>query len=75
MVHNDCKVNPHCGCIIDKKCSKKFPKQFIQETMKSEDGYPFYRRRSEDDGGFIHETDNRIIDNSWIVPYNPYLLR
>ena len=40
---------------------------------------PIYKRRAENEGGFIvsKKVFNRTIkmDNSWVVPYNPYLSR
>ena len=45
----------------------------------NENGYPIYRRRQSGDKGGFHAklgSDNRefIVDNRWVVPYNPYLL-
>jgi hypothetical protein len=42
--------------------------------------YPKYRRRSPSDGGFTgtirtHARDEVTVDNRWVVPYNPWLLR
>jgi hypothetical protein len=34
------------------------------------DGYPQYRRR----GRFSAQRNGRLIDDRWVVPYNPYLL-
>ena len=36
----------------DGKCTKRYPRQLIQDTQTGEDGYPLYRRRSSEDGGF-----------------------
>ncbi|GBP07786.1 hypothetical protein EVAR_73193_1 [Eumeta japonica] len=59
----------------DSKCSKKFPKPFQTQTSTSDDGYPKYRRRSPDQGGQSATVRNYDIDNRWIVPYNPLLLK
>jgi len=63
-------------------CSKKFPKKFVAETITGEDSYPKYRCRSPDDGGqcFSLEMKNGggkkvEVDNQWVVPYSPLLLR
>ena len=60
------------------QCSKRYPKEFQEETRVQEDGYPIYRRRN--DGREISiprrgadTSDSIALDNRWIVPYNPYL--
>ncbi|KAI5705868.1 hypothetical protein M8J75_002513 [Diaphorina citri] len=60
-------------------CSKRYPRQFTNETRTGEDGYPTYRRRSPDDGGhhaIIHVNGEDVnMDNRWVVPYSPVLSR
>jgi hypothetical protein len=36
---------------LEKKCGKKFPRPFMEETVLSPESYPSYRRRSVDHGG------------------------
>ncbi|UYV81761.1 hypothetical protein LAZ67_20002254 [Cordylochernes scorpioides] len=72
MIHGPCgNFNLRSPCMSDGKCTKDFPKSFLQLTEANNNGYPRYRRR--DDGQTLvvgtHEVDNR-----WVVPYNPYLL-
>lgn len=50
-----------------------YPKKFTIETRNDQDGYPMYKRRSPQDGGFTVVIKSVTIDNSWIVPYNPVL--
>ncbi|XP_023247588.1 uncharacterized protein LOC111643665 [Copidosoma floridanum] len=38
-------------CMDNGKCTKKFPQNFLKETLTSDDGYPTYRRRASADGG------------------------
>ena len=46
MVHDPCRIfNQNSPCMVDGKCSKKFPKAFIENTTQNIDGYPEYRRR------------------------------
>ena len=60
-----------------------FPKPFFRDTQQGKDSYPKYRRRNPEYGGFTWETQIRqgkgymsvTIDNRWVVPYNPFLLK
>jgi hypothetical protein len=36
----------------DGKCTKKYPRKLIKERQTGNDGYPLYRRRAPEDGGF-----------------------
>ncbi|POM58277.1 Helitron helicase-like protein [Phytophthora palmivora] len=73
MFHGPCgQPNPNYPCMKNDKCSKKFPKQFAEETIMVEDKYPTYRRP---EGILSHKGkvwDNAKI-NQWVVPYNPFL--
>ena len=78
MIHGPCgALNPRSPCMKERSCTKNYPRQLISETQTGEDGYPLYRRRSEQDGGFTHmlEKHNQKIkvDNGWVVPYCPLL--
>ena len=73
MVHGPCgHLNPNATCMIDKKCSKYFPKKFVNVTTVDGDGYPTYRRR---DDGRTTTLKGIELDNRYVVPYNPILLR
>lgn len=79
MVHGPCGVlNTNCVCMKDGKCQKRFPKPFNNETTQHPDSYPILCRRPPSKGGVevnSHKAGKDFcIDNSWIVPYNPYLL-
>ncbi|GFQ75536.1 uncharacterized protein TNCT_87521 [Trichonephila clavata] len=53
MVHGPCgSYNPRSPCMKNGICSKRFLKPFNAETVTGEDGYPFYRRRSPENGLF-----------------------
>ncbi|XP_066451124.1 uncharacterized protein [Eleutherodactylus coqui] len=80
MIHGPCgNFNTHSQCIKDGKCSKRYPKPFLNETQTGDDGYPKYRRRSPSEGGFTVTIEKAqgtwVLDNSWGVPFNPVLLR
>ncbi|KAE8257116.1 hypothetical protein A4X13_0g2570 [Tilletia indica] len=78
MIHGPC--TPAKPCMQDpdfpNQCSRRFPFAFQEETIADVDGYPLYRRRS---GGVVVQQSTsggvRTIDSSWVVPYNPYLLK
>lgn len=76
MIHGPCgELNMHSVCMHDGKCTKRYPRQLVSETITGDDGYPLYRRRATYDNGrtttktlFNEQID---IDNRWIVPYSP----
>jgi hypothetical protein len=78
MMHGPCgeQYNPDAPCMRERKCSKRFPKPFCEETVREEGKYPTYRRR--DDGRSALKYCKRLgtsvpLNNSWVVPYNAYL--
>ncbi|XP_022032029.1 uncharacterized protein LOC110933099 [Helianthus annuus] len=73
MIHGPCgNANMNCPCMVDKQCSKGFPKRFQDTTTIDANGFPLYRRR--DDGATV--VKNRIeLDNRSVVPYNKKLLK
>ena len=75
MIHGPCgKLNPKSPCMQDGKCSKGFPKPFCEKTViNSEQTYPEYQRLSPEDGGRVIKHNGYDIDNSWVVPYSPYI--
>ncbi|CAH1412755.1 unnamed protein product [Lactuca virosa] len=64
--------NINCPCMVDKKCSKNFPKQFCNHSSVDQNGFPLYRRRN---GGHFVEKSGVKLDNRNVVPYNKYLLK
>ncbi|XP_074263827.1 uncharacterized protein LOC141586483 isoform X1 [Silene latifolia] len=72
MIQGSCgDLNPDCPCMIDGKCSKKFPKKFNERTTIDGDGYHVYKRR---ENGPTIEKDGKTIHNGYVVPYNVDLL-
>ena len=45
-------------CMVDGKCSKQFPKDFVEKTFAAADGYPHYRRRN--DGTLVEKNGSLI---------------
>ena len=80
MVHGPCGlINPNSPCMKNGVCSKRYPRKFLKQTQTGVDGYPLYRRRSPEDGGFTTNLFIRgseiSVDNRWIVPHCPLLSR
>ena len=79
MVHGPCgKVNGSSPCMEDGKCGKNYPKTMCSHTIIDPGAsYPQYRRRAPNDGGRTAQIKRGgttyEIDNSWIVPYCPWL--
>lgn len=73
MIHGPCShLNPNSPCMIDGKCSKGFPKPFVDQTQSNVNGYPIYKRS---DNGRTVNVRGKTVDNSFVVPYNPYMLK
>ena len=69
MMHGPCGLgNPNSPCMVDGKCTKQFPKEFVEETYSAADWYPHYRRRN--DGKFV-EKNGIWLDNRNVVPLQP----
>ena len=78
VMHDPCGIlNPNSPCMVDGKCSKRFPRQLVAETISGNDGYPLYRRRFSDENGRstivkVNQLDIEV-DNRWVVPFSPLL--
>ena len=60
---------------ITEVCHKRFPKDFMKDTIWDESqSYALYKRRKPEDGGGEAFHNHRVINNKWVVPYSPYLL-
>ncbi|XP_067623813.1 uncharacterized protein [Eurosta solidaginis] len=78
MIHGPCgEINMNSPCMIDAKCSKRYPRALISDTIAGNDGYPLYRRRSFENNGktaIIRVLNQNIeVDNRWVLPYSPIL--
>ncbi|KAF7807290.1 uncharacterized protein G2W53_039451 [Senna tora] len=73
MIHGSCGLDrKNSPCMVKSRCSKHFPKKFTDRTSFDEDRYCKYRRR---DSGLFIEKSGIKLDNRFVVPYNPTLLR
>ena len=73
MVHEPCDQRPLSRCRVARSqgtCSRGYPKAIASETQVEGDGYVYYRRR----GLFTAERNGVIINDQWVLPYNPKLL-
>ncbi|UYV67989.1 hypothetical protein LAZ67_5002727 [Cordylochernes scorpioides] len=53
MIHGPCGHGyPNPGCMERGRCQKKYPRLLLAETQTDRDGYPLYRRRRPEEGGF-----------------------
>ncbi|XP_022040344.1 uncharacterized protein LOC110942890 [Helianthus annuus] len=73
MIHGPCgNARLSSPCMVDRKCSKGFPKDFQDHTTLDSNGFPLYRRRNN--GAFV--VKNKIdLDNRSLVPCNKKLLK
>jgi hypothetical protein len=72
MIHGPCGVlNSKNICMENGSCRFHYPRKFSETTLQGDDSYPIYRRR--DDGRRVR-IRGAVLDNRWVVPYNPYLL-
>ncbi|KAK9068593.1 hypothetical protein SSX86_012708 [Deinandra increscens subsp. villosa] len=73
MIHGPCGAhNMKSPCMVNKQCSKKFPKKFRERTSTDEDGFPLYRRRRN--GPTVFKSGEQL-DSRYVVPYNKFLLK
>ena len=74
MVHGPCRLwNHDSPCMVDRKCSKDYPKQLRQGISFSDNSYPMYRGRAEDVPGspiskMTRGGINVSVNNAWVVP-------
>jgi hypothetical protein len=74
MMHGPCgALNRKCPCTKNRQtCKNNYPRTFNENTIQGKDSYPVYRRRND---GHTKTVQKCTLDNRWVVPYNPYLLR
>ena len=73
MMHGPCgPEHRSCPCMVENKCSKKFPKAFNESTFIDESGYAIYRRN---DNGRTVKKQGADLHSGFVVPYNPTLLK
>ena len=69
MIYGPCgAINPTATCMKDEKCSKRYPREFNNETKMDDDGYPSYRRKDNNVTSF--DARGNTINKHWVVPHN-----
>ena len=53
-------------------CAKGFPKNYQEQTVIQDSGYPHYARINN---GIVYRKGAFYFDNRHVVPYNPYLIK
>ncbi|XP_057811274.1 uncharacterized protein LOC131025497 [Salvia miltiorrhiza] len=72
MLHGPCGVaKKNSPCMANGRCTKYFPKKYVETTTVDEDCYPVYRRRNH---GRTIMKNGVPLDNRYVVPHNRYLL-
>ncbi|UYV67959.1 hypothetical protein LAZ67_5002631, partial [Cordylochernes scorpioides] len=62
MIHGPCGHGyPNPGCMERGRCQKKYPRLLLAETQTDRDGYPLYRRRRPEEGGFSFVKRVRVL--------------
>ncbi|GAA0171615.1 hypothetical protein LIER_41192 [Lithospermum erythrorhizon] len=64
-------LNPSNVCMKNRKCKNHYTKEFSEYTTHGMGSYPIYRRRNDKR---IAKVRGKILDNRWVIPYNPTLL-
>jgi len=71
MLHGPCGIdNFQAKCMINGKCSKRFPKKYRERTDWAENSYLLYARP---DNGFVFECNRARFINQYVVSYYPQL--
>jgi len=78
MIH---RANTMSSCMKDYspglRCSKHFPRAFMDCTVIDDNSYPSYCRRPERFTATIRnpmdKKESLTVGNEWVVPYSPYL--
>ncbi|XP_024172022.1 uncharacterized protein LOC112178034 [Rosa chinensis] len=75
MIHGLCgTLNQQSSCMKNGRCNKSYPKSFANFTVQGNNAYPIYRRRASRLPVPLRRSGDTMADNSWVVPYNPWLL-
>ncbi|KAL6574843.1 hypothetical protein OROMI_012128 [Orobanche minor] len=72
MIHGPCgAANKNSPCMDKEKCTKHFPKKFVENTYINKSGYAVYRRRNN---GRTVEKSGVLLDSRYVIPHNRFLI-
>ncbi|GAA0141443.1 hypothetical protein LIER_35395 [Lithospermum erythrorhizon] len=72
MMHGPCgELNLEHVCMQGGNSKNKFSCQFSEHIIYGKGSYPIYRRRDNNRTAMVR---GKVLDNRWVVPYNPILL-
>ena len=72
MMHDPCgELNMKNVCMQNGECKYHYPREFSPRSLQAKDAYPIYKRSKNNRTMLVR---NKILNNQWVVPYNPYLL-
>ncbi|KAL0342560.1 UNVERIFIED_CONTAM: hypothetical protein Scaly_1918600 [Sesamum calycinum] len=75
MIHGPCgEMNVNAPCMNNGTCKKNYLKSFAPCTIQGSDSYPIYQRRDDGRSIALDRNFDVVVDNGWVVPYNPWLL-
>lgn len=75
MIHIPCNSKfAKCNKGKGEKCDKKFPKEYQSYTSMDSNSFPKYKRREGNNVNYYYYKTIIKVNNSNVVPYNPYLL-
>ncbi|XP_020243617.1 uncharacterized protein LOC109821873 [Asparagus officinalis] len=71
-MHGPCgELNKKNVCMQNGECKYHYPREFSPRSLQAKDAYPVYKRSKNNRTMLVR---NKILNNQWVVPYNPYLL-
>ncbi|XP_020266488.1 uncharacterized protein LOC109841977 [Asparagus officinalis] len=70
---NVCMQNGECKYHYprESECKYHYPREFSPRSVQAKDAYPIYKRSKNNRTMLVR---NKILNNQWVVPYNPYFL-
>ncbi|XP_019168038.1 PREDICTED: uncharacterized protein LOC109163788 [Ipomoea nil] len=67
MIHGLCgHLRKNSPCMVNGRCSKHFPKKFVDSSNFDQDGYPIYRRRDDGREGQVVDEISMFYDCRYI---------
>uniref|UniRef100_A0A914Y1R1 Helitron helicase-like domain-containing protein n=1 Tax=Panagrolaimus superbus TaxID=310955 RepID=A0A914Y1R1_9BILA len=77
MIHTPCGIhNPDAPCMVNGKCKRRFPREYREDTEMDVNGFTL-PKCPENERSFTMKVKGKevTVDNRWVVPHNPHLLK